>query len=1103
MTDGLNTPNLVRIFIGAPIQYKSEDDCLHAICDLLIKNGKWAYVFANFNANGRQIDFAVFTETTTVVIEVKGYSLPVRGTVNGLWEQIGPGTRKIRNAYNQTLDAKNAFRDEMQGVCQVNGYLNGLLVIVPVIPKGSSLPPGDFKVAVAGLAQLESLLLQPSDALLTQDKCENLAKRLGLDQVGSIDAAISPQVFAMERSYEAYIKAFSEFYGPVAAELVDDQYKCSDLEITPAQVRSMVEEGETGLLIHGPAGCGKTLLATSCAAACTAAEYLPIFVSAKNFDGEVKRLLDREAALLGMPSASNLITAGKFLGKRIVLFLDGYNECPDGLKAHLTRSLKVFAQRYRAGIVVTTQQNLVRHDLLRMKSVVIDRPTEKLKALLAGLERQEGQAENFRSLLEVVSSGLEAGLVGQVGALLPAGASRFVLFDTYARKKLGSTASKNIRFLSAFAGTLVQRACFSISIREFDRLCDIDNLDDETRQVLLRSKLLQIRGDRISFVHELFFTAFAAEFVIRAANRDINHILTALASPRYFISRTFILGAIEDEQILQAVLENTNDSDLIVACVRGECGVTAQIEVKHKIDDLLAGMLVESKRIDFQIVGEEWTGVAVNKESCLSELEKFSPYLAAIGQGLMGGHYVDVIMAACKNMDEAIAVFSEQFKAEAKAKKIPLRDAMFWTVYITSHEAAISQLIRFAHSGGLSFRGQVGIGCNQVLETAWSSAATPGQYYFLIGLTRHVESYDIAAPHIVRLLQNIKDYPYNLQLDLIDFSQYLHNVGEPYRKEIVTILNMLIDKLGIMLNSGIFEALNAFGALEEEAQNHVLVIRLEIEQALNTDGSKADALAWSLYSRQFDHPFDTAYWEEIHELDESRQKLLFYKACRGANSGFLLFLGTLIRRLSQFNDPAMAQVLFRWTALPDRHSPMPQEAIEIFINAHEALGVIKVALPQYRGESSSAAENAMLACGELIYWSSRKDLDEALISTYTAAARDVLLDHSLCASAGTLQLVTSCVFRSDRDQILLTSQFPELCLVICREALMRRDKQVSYFQHKIRDDTHDIICFAIGVLGDMGDISDLSILRTLCDHGSYGTSSLKAIERIEERTRFR
>lgn len=1105
MTVGSNTSSSVRFFVGAPVQNKSEYDCLRTIYEALTISGRWAYVFANFHANGRQIDLTVFNEKTTLVIEAKSYSLPVRGGVNGLWEQVGPhGTRKIGNAYNQALDAKYALRDVMQQICHVDGYPNGLVVNAPVFPEGSDVNIADFKVGVANLAQIEKELSRPSGALLTQDLCEDLAKRLGLDAAVSIDAALDDKVFFAARACDAYTDSFLEFYGPISASLIDDHYTFYDREIDSSQVRSMIISSENGVLIHGPSGCGKSLLAKSCAIASITAGYVPIFVSAKDFEGEFQRLLDKETVLLGANSARSLVATSKLVGKRIILFIDGYNECQSDLKAGLTRSLKIFAQRYGAGIVITTQQELERDELLTTKTVYVKRPTDQLKASLARLEGLGDRAGNFRNLLQVANSGLEACLVGQVGSFMPTGSSRFVLFDTYARIILGANAPEIIRVLSAFAEMLVHRACFSLSVREFDRLCDSSNLSFAVRQQLMRSQLLQARGDRISFIHELFFTVFTAEAAIRSANGDLSKILLALKSPRYFSSRLFIFGAIEDERVVHEALESITNQELVLGCARGECGATAKATVMRKIEKMLDGMLSETKNLRFQIEGDGRGYVVFDKESLLPNLaNEFGHYLSAVIDCLLAGQYLDKVMAACKFLDEVMATFSEQFSAEAKMKKISLQHAMFSAAYVMDRRPVISQLINSVHSGGLYFRQNEGQLPIQKIRDLWARAETPSQFYFLIRLTK-ATAHDVAlAIHVARLLQNIRRYPYHFQLNLIDFSQYFSDAEEPYRTQIIEALDASLDKLGVMMNSIIFEALKAFGTLEKEVQNYVPIIHREIQNALDTDSAEADMEAWNLYSRQFDHPFDSAYWEQIQALDCSRKKLLFTKACRGVESPHLMFLGTLIWSLSEFNGPEVESAIERWTILPDRQSFMPQDDVEVLISAHEALGRLGAELPKFRGEPITPVEHALLACAELQYWFNRNDLDSEQISTRICTARSILLDHSSCASAGALYLTTSRMMSIDREPISLVQKYPELCVAICRAALHRRDEQLSYFQNEFTTNVIGIACFAIKVLGDAGDIDDLQLLRSLCDHENYGTSSLNAIKKIEQRAHIR
>ncbi len=1095
----------MRIYIGEPVRNRSERDCLVAACEVLERTDGWSYVFANFHAAGRQIDLVVLTESTTLVVEAKGYSLPVHGDINGQWIQHGPyGSKTIGNAYNQALEGKNAFRDAMQKIAQVSGYPNAAVVVSPHIPHESRLTNGDFKVAVGGTELIQQALSQPSGARLSQSQCETLARHLGLELVSSKDAAINDEVIEAERLCSAYLSAFEDFYGPTAAKLLPDSYACNTHEVASSDVHSMVKRGESGVLIRGPSGCGKTLLSASCAMSCFEGGGVPLFIAARDFNGQFQKLLDKETSLLNGCLAASVLRAAKTLGKRVVLFLDGYNECAESFRVGLTRSLRAFALRYGAGIVVSTQCELDRPDLLQLKTVVVRHPSDELKTILAGIERGGIVAGDIRSLLDTANSGLEAFLVGKIGELMPSGASKFVLFSTYARERLKVAATEGIRTLCVFAEYLLKRSSFSLSVREFDRLCDSQNLSQAGRQQLSQSQLLLERGDRVSFVHELLFSALSAEAVIRYSKDDPVCIRAALNSPRFFSSKVFILGAIEDEMLLHEVLDGCSDQVLIAAASSGECGTAAQSIVNHRINDMLANMIIEAKGLRFQIGGEGFYGVTIDESSLRSELEGFESCLSAVGQGLFAGKYYQEVITACRHVDNAIEVFSQSFAAEAKAKKVPLRHAVFSAAYVMRREAAISKLVSFVHGVALSIRGrkesesEFGV----AVREAWANAATFGQYYFLLGITKFTNSAKDVALCVAQLMQKLSSLPYHLQLDLIDFTRYLREAEEPYRTQIIDSLQSSLDNLGVMMNGIIFEALGGMGALEEDEHNYIPVVQQEIKEVLSADGVESDEMAWELFSRQFDHPFDAAYWEEIQGLDDSRKKQFLTKACCGASTPYVFFLGILIRQLSDFNDPDTASAIAPWTKLPDKKSFIPQDAIEVFVVAHEALGHLGASLPRLRGEPASAPDHALLACGELYYWSNRSDLGNPQASDHTLPARTALLDHSQCAGAAALQLTTSHMLSQDRTRKSLTKEYPDMALEIFREAIKRCDAQVSYFQHGFRDDSASIADFSIQILGALGNEDDLPLLKTLCDHERHGVGVLDSIRRIEARTHF-
>ncbi|RZG12357.1 hypothetical protein, partial [Klebsiella pneumoniae] len=122
--------------------------------------------------------------------------------------------------------------------------------------------------------------------------------------------------------------------------------------------------------------------------------------------------------------------------------------------------------------MITSQGIMARQELLSVKEALVSPPQSALKSQLAKLSKEDENFTNCQSLLEIALSGLEAELIGQAAASLPAGASTFVLFDTVTRMRLGNFATAGIRALSGFAEELISQTAFSVSIREFDRFCD-------------------------------------------------------------------------------------------------------------------------------------------------------------------------------------------------------------------------------------------------------------------------------------------------------------------------------------------------------------------------------------------------------------------------------------------------------------------------------------------------------------------------------------------------------------------------------------------------------------------------------------------------------
>src|ERR1700722_20567843 len=196
-------------------------------------------------------------------------------------------------------------------------------------------------------------------------------------------------------------------------------------------------------------------------------------------------------------------------------------------------------------------------------------------------------AEPFAELLGTVGSGLEARMIGQLGHRLPPGTSKYGLFDAFVRERLGLSASDGIRVLSRIAGMMTERISFGLSVRELDRLSDQEGVSGARLRTLQGANILDKRGDRVSFSHEMFLNAFAAEAIIRRASDDPDAIVAALRLPQHLEMKPFVLGAIDDDSFRRRVLSDLSDVRVIRACLAGQCGSDAHLWANKRCDDVL------------------------------------------------------------------------------------------------------------------------------------------------------------------------------------------------------------------------------------------------------------------------------------------------------------------------------------------------------------------------------------------------------------------------------------------------------------------------------------------------------------------------------------
>lgn len=1101
----------IEIHIGALIEHASERVALALAVEFLTAQGVSAVIIANVNLKTRQIDLIIALDQGVLVVEAKAFSSMVRGGANGFWErQLASGRWKpIPNAYQQTIDEKLAVRDAMAEFAGGDvPYPDASLVFTPAIPGGSSIPPSDFKVTIGGIEELSKMIQSVKRQGWALDQWRAFAMHHRLIPVSSVEAALSQSLLDAELLLKAYSDAFTGTYGAPAFELVPVSCQ-SGSELLSSDVVLERSGAESSVLLIGPSGCGKSVLSYRMAIAALARGCVPIILPAKDFEGSLRDVANREVTLLGAHSAAAVIKATQRLNRQLLFVVDGYNECTPAERQRLTRSIAAGVKRYDAQAVLSSQSSLERDDLLPARIYAVQQPDKNAKLAIA---RQAAgvQDEVLEPLLDTVGSGLEAKMVGQLGPQLPIGASRYGLFDAYVRQRLGLASTDGIRALSLIAGMMTDRVSFSLSVRELDRLTDREGVSGELLQSLRTANILQTRGDRVSFSHEMFLNVFAAEAIVRRANGDPEAVVAALRLPQHVEVRPLVLGAIDDDTARRQVLFQQSDARTIRACLTGQCGRDAQLWANERIDQVLERLNGEIEKVAFEIEKEKaFLGVRATSGTVRDWSAEDCAVLDALPSELLNGRRLDDVLRLIGKMDQRLVEEHGRLQGEAQQQKVALRSGLYAACYVSRgwENFGLARICVPVQSGQLYSEPAVASEANLLGRLA-SDSLSPGQVGLLVGLNRYS---DRNGPSIAGVLPSLlsRYWPYvayHLRLELMEAAAFGgHSITEDERLALIAAIQALLPVENVMLSSAVIDALKMLGALDDDQAEYVETVKEMIAAAL---ADQSNPLMWDvavgLWNGQFDHPYEGAYWEGWNDLAPDDRRALLTMAARSIENE-PMFVPSLIGELASHADPAVATLIARWTDLPPTKQVMMHDAIRDFEMAYVALARLRCPPPDRPSKIPSAAGEALLACGHILYWLNRDDLALSERKLKCAASLSVLLRREAGVAAAVMgEFIRSDMMFSESAKRLPGSEpvitsfgqvFPDQVAAIYRAALDNPTIQTGYFDFfRIED----VIEKALSVLGHFGDANDIRLLRLWSVRPDFGRSAVQAIKEIED-----
>jgi hypothetical protein len=856
------------------------------------------------------------------------------------------------------------------------------------------------------------------------------------------------------------------------------------------------------MLIVGPSGCGKSMLAKEIGSMCIKHGSIPIIIEATYYEREFSALLNQEAALLDVPSINALFSACERLGKPLLIILDGYNECRQTLRQRLSRCIRATAIRYCTGVIVTSQEVFRELEQLNLEIVSVPEPDMEVKKAIADFVDDEEKSSTIEELLDLARSGLEADIVGQIRNSIIPRMSRYALFDTYVRKRLGDFAQTGIRILSHIGRYLSVNVTFSMSVRDFDRLLETNAWPSSAPKRLLDANLLKGRGDRISFGHELYLNVFSAEGVIRACANESDKLLSTISAPRHASYKTLIIGAIDDTYLLDSVLRGIEDVEIVISCVTGECGNYAREWAEDRYRTVLQHIRQEAKLVKFVIDEKGWMHISVSTESLHSWDTQDRTFLNALSHLLSRGKYLDEIFEIVGVMDEHLRESFASLAEEARRKRIALRSGLFAVGLDDQNSAvAISRIIAWIGLNLSPTRKRDSAAIIKWIQSKLTdSEMSNGQVFMILKLCRRIWNRNPLTKVLPTLIRERWAYaPYHLRLDLMEAARCCWDCSEEEKDQIIEALND-IETNNIFISTSIIDALKSLGAIE--GIDYEETVKSEIEQVLSDpDNPEKWSLARSIYNSQFDHPYDSVYCEVLHELTDSKRKKLLSMAVR-AKDDFRMFVTCMIIDLAIYKDKKSGKYIEHWTELPPKDDPMPQDSVGVFVVSHIILGHLHYSLiPKNYGNSSE--DNAMLACGEVYYWSNRDDLSWNERKKHLEEPWNILLRHELGISLGVIKECESTLKEGlkrlsggEPIRLSIIESFPEEMSDICRHALSN-----TMIQHARRPwiKKEEILDYAIRVLGVCGNAADLMLLRGMVDHQYYGRAAVLAVQSLEKR----
>jgi energy-coupling factor transporter ATP-binding protein EcfA2 len=1104
----------IDIFWGDEPLERSELQFLAALQADLDRGGVSALVLANFytGRGARQVDFLIVTDARVCHVELKGYRGILVGGTNGPWSiQDEDGSLRLierQNPYMQAATCTFAISDDMHDLVATGlpgpvrekfyKHIDTVVVVFPTLDPKSQVP-SDYRVSTLGYPAFVQLLLSAGDpAPWTRRHWGEFIRARSLTNAkASIgDAGLSFEDRALE--VEDYLRRYRDFYSAGLPPLVPLSLVADGNDILHDEVVGLTRDAGMVLLV-GQSGSGKSHLARHSTLAMSD-ELVPVWVAVRSYDGRLSTLLNRSIARFSTNTFTQLEEAMRRTGRRLLIVLDGLNECPEAMREQFAGDVRALDLRLDPLVLVTSQS--MPSPPLRTGAITVQTTalsSDQRVALLTSYG-----APTIESKCDPFSNAYELAIAAECAVEIDGAPTRAKLFAAFLRRRLRDRSTPAIcrQALRRIASTMGHRLVVSLPVDDAVRVIErylndieapIGVLDD-----VMRCSVLDVSDGRVAFSHELLGRFLVAE-ELSLASAAATELAAQLSLPRNHDLTALAIELEDDLPRLAHLLDAMHDRHLYATALMGAAGELASRASAAAARRVTRTVVHDLDRAEYRFLGEGLQlEVANGTELSPADIAVLGALGTLAPRGLSLGLVVEVIDATDRACRRSVAV-QQQREGTRPPPSIVVSCTLRGFGSHTKVPAAV--VLDAVNHAGMdkwyrhnSAEDQVAVE-NLAEILAATTDQTYGRLLLLCHLLRSTNDPAVSAllPEFLRLC--LASEAYHIQLDGLDTVRWYSQAveGGPIRDDIIGQL-LEFEPKHIFISSQLVETMYSFGLIEDQ-DDHGFVsdaIQAIIQSPRTQISSNA---AYGIYGSQFEDPIAAPYWAAIEELDSAaKAQLLTIAAFADETSTF--FMDTLLRDLIQLEDPSTLPAFERW-ATRLVVGPGVQETA-----ANYRVGIKgwaqHVAEPPKLAEPKNDASRAWEILGEILFWSYRAETHRVDPTRNYAANWAKLRAEALPAAADALFWITGSDHYREPDELPLIKRMIETgrtdVRLICEWSLDHEDQLISLFPHPHA--FFDRTGFIIQVLGEVGTAASADLLRPLVDDRQHGRAAIAAIRRL-------